>query len=104
MLKVCELSFMATLGVDVVAFNAFDYRINWDLLRVEGFVHWKVKITITYVQIINFKLLFAYFFWRFRVLSVHEIMEPIHTNATMPLSANSNDVNPCPTPNGITVT
>ncbi len=28
MLKVCELSFMATLGVDVVAFNAFDYRNN----------------------------------------------------------------------------
>ncbi len=60
-------------------------------------------MTITYVQIINFKLLFA-FFWRFRVLNVHEIMEPIDTNVTMPLSANSNDVNPCSTPNGITVT
>jgi hypothetical protein len=31
-------------------------------------------------------------------------MEPIDTNVTMPLSANSNDVNPCPTPSGIIVT
>lgn len=45
-----------------------------------------------------------YFFLSFRVLSVHAIVEPINTNATMPLSANSNDVNPCPTPNGIIVT
>ncbi len=35
---------------------------------------------------------------------MHAIMEPIDSNATMPLRPNSNDVNPCLTPNGITMT